>query len=310
METVQRILADGVDWPSLATLATAWALTHGVRIVVVVAIAWFLAHLVQVGLDRFEARVIAKAGPAEMENAKRTKTMSDMLQNVARLAIFVIAGLTVLQELSVNIMPILTGAGILGLAVGFGAQTLVKDVISGFFLILENQVRVGDVAQINGTGGLVEAINLRTIVLRDQSGAVHIFPCGAVTTLTNLSKDYAYALLDIDVAYKHDTDEVVRVLEETAANLRLSPAFGPMMLEPLEVIGVERFGESSVTIRVRIKTPPLQQFGIAREYRRRLKKAFDAAGIEIPFPQRDITVRHIQATAQADAGGDGQADAQ
>lgn len=310
METVQRILADGVDWPSLATLATAWALTHGVRIVVVVAIAWFLAHLVQVGLDRFEARVIAKAGPAEMENAKRTKTMSDMLQNVARLAIFVIAGLTVLQELSVNIMPILTGAGILGLAVGFGAQTLVKDVISGFFLILENQVRVGDVAQINGTGGLVEAINLRTIVLRDQSGAVHIFPCGAVTTLTNLSKDYAYALLDIDVAYKHDTDEVVRVLEETAANLRLSPVFGPMMLEPLEVIGVERFGESSVTIRVRIKTPPLQQFGIAREYRRRLKKAFDAAGIEIPFPQRDITVRHIQATAQADAGGDGQADAQ
>jgi small conductance mechanosensitive channel len=310
VETVQTILADGVDWSSLATLATAWALTHGVRIVVVVAIAWFLAHLVQVGLDRFEARVIAKAGPAEMENAKRTKTMSDMLQNVARLAIFVIAGLTVLQELSVNIMPILTGAGILGLAVGFGAQTLVKDVISGFFLILENQVRVGDVAQINGTGGLVEAINLRTIVLRDQSGAVHIFPCGAVTTLTNLSKDYAYALLDIDVAYKHDTDEVVRVLEETAANLRLSPVFGPMMLEPLEVIGVERFGESSVTIRVRIKTPPLQQFGIAREYRRRLKKAFDAAGIEIPFPQRDITVRHIQATAQADAGGDGQADAQ
>lgn len=179
-------------------------------------------------------------------------------------------------------------------------------------LVADDQTDVIEaVAQINGTGGLVEAINLRTIVLRDQSGAVHIFPCGSVTTLTNLSKDYAYALLDIDVAYKHDTDEVVRVLEETAANLRLSPAFGPMMLEPLEVIGVERFGESSVTIRVRIKTPPLQQFGIAREYRRRLKKAFDAAGIEIPFPQRDITVRHIQATAQTDVGGEGaQADAQ
>ncbi len=301
MDTLQTILADGVDWPSLTTLATAWALTHGIRIVVVVVIAWVLIHMVQVGLDRFEARVIAKAGPAEMENAKRTKTLSDMLQNVARLGILVIAGLTVLQELSVNIMPILTGAGILGLAVGFGAQTLVKDIISGFFLILENQVRVGDVAQINGTGGLVEAINLRTIVLRDQSGAVHIFPCGSVTTLTNLSKDYAFALLDIDVAYKHDTDEVVRVLEETAAELRLSPAFGPLMLEPLEVIGVERFGESSVTIRVRIKTPPLQQFGIAREYRRRLKKALDAAGIEIPFPQRDITVRHIQAPASTES---------
>jgi small conductance mechanosensitive channel len=301
VDTLQTILADGVDWPSLTTLATAWALTHGLRIVVVVGIAWFLARMVTVGLDRFEARVIAKAGPAELENAKRTKTLSDMLQNVARLAIFVMAGLTVLQELSVNIMPILTGAGILGLAVGFGAQTLVKDIISGFFLILENQVRVGDVAQINGTGGLVETINLRTIVLRDQSGAVHIFPCGSVTTLTNLSKDYAFALLDIDVAYKHDTDDVVRVLEEAAAELRLSAAFGPLMLEPLEVIGVERFGESSVTIRVRIKTPPLQQFGIAREYRRRLKKAFDAAGIEIPFPQRDITVRHIQAPASTDA---------
>jgi small conductance mechanosensitive channel len=147
---------------------------------------------------------------------------------------------------------------------------------------------VGDVAQINGTGGLVEAINLRTIVLRDQAGVVHIFPCGSVTTLSNLSMDFSYALLDIGVAYKHDTDEVVAVLQKTADELQATEEFGALTLEPIEIIGVEAFGDSSVTIRVRIKTLPLRQWTIAREFRRRIKKAFDAAGIEIPFPQRSV----------------------
>ncbi|MBM3750663.1 MAG: mechanosensitive ion channel [Acidimicrobiia bacterium] len=285
MEHLSTLFAGSAQW--------AWLLTSGLRIILILGLAWIALRAVRVGLDRFEDRILTNAGPGEIESAKRTKTLSDMLQNVLSVAIMVIAALTVLQELRINIMPILTGAGILGLAIGFGAQTLVKDVISGFFLILENQVRVGDVAQINGTGGLVEAINLRTIVLRDQSGAVHIFPCGSVTTMTNLSMDFAYALLDVDVAYKHDTDEVVAVLEQTAAAMRDTAEFGPLTLEPMEVIGVERFGESSVTIRVRIKTLPLKQWTITREYRRRLKKSFESAGIEIPFPQRDITVRHI-----------------
>lgn len=285
MEQLTALFAEGAQW--------GWLVTSGLRILLILALAWVALRALRAGLTRFENRVIAHAGPGEIESAKRTKTLSGMLQNVLSVAIMAITTLTVLQELRVNIMPILTGAGILGLAIGFGAQTLVKDVISGFFLILENQVRVGDVAQINGTGGLVEAINLRTIVLRDQSGAVHIFPCGSVTTMTNLSMDFAFALLDIDVAYKHDTDEVVAVLEQTAAAMREAPEFGPLTLEPLEVIGVERFGESSVTIRVRIKTLPLKQWTIAREYRRRLKKSFETAGIEIPFPQRDITVRHL-----------------
>jgi small-conductance mechanosensitive channel len=293
MDSLTTLLSQGLEWRSASSLVGAWLLTSGLRVLLITALAWGLLRAVRVGLDRFEDRVMAKAGPGGFENAKRTKTLSDMLQNVASLAIIVIALLTVLQELNVNIMPILTGAGILGLAVGFGAQTLVKDVISGFFLILENQVRVGDVARINGTGGLVEAINLRTIVLRDQSGAVHIFPCGSISTLSNLSMDFAYALLDINVAYKHDTDEVVDVLSRTAAELRETSTYGPLTLEPLEVIGVEGFGESSVTIRVRMKTLPLKQWDVAREYRRRLKKAFDAAGIQIPFPQRDVTVHHL-----------------
>lgn len=292
MDSFSTLVSQGADWRTASAVMWAWLLTSGLRVVLVLAIAWGLLRAVRVGLDRFETRVMANAGPAGFENAKRTKTLSDMLQNVASLAIIVIALLTVLQELQVNIMPILTGAGILGLAVGFGAQTLVKDVISGFFLILENQVRVGDVAKINGTGGMVEALNLRTIVLRDQGGVVHIFPCGSITTLANLTKDYSYALLDIEVAYKHDTDDVVAVMIQTAEDLRKDSAFGPMTLEPLDVIGVESFGESAVTIRVRMKTLPLQQWNIAREYRRRLKKAFDAAGIEIPFPQRNITMRH------------------
>lgn len=293
METLNTLFNQGFEWRSVTHLVGAWLLTSGLRVALILALAWGLLRAVRVGLDRFETRVMANAGPAGFESAKRTKTLSDMLQNVASLAIIVIAMLTVLQELQVNIMPILTGAGILGLAVGFGAQTLVKDIISGFFLILENQVRVGDVAQINGTGGMVEALNLRTIVLRDQGGIVHIFPCGSITTLANLTKDYSYALLDVDVAYKHDTDDVVAVLVKTAEELRKDSAFGPMTLEPLDVIGVERFGESSVTIRVRMKTLPLQQWNITREYRRRLKKAFDAAGIEIPFPQRNVTVHHV-----------------
>lgn len=294
MDSLHALIADGLHVEQATAVVVAWLFTSGLRILLIVGLAWFLTRVVQIGLDRFEDRVMAAAGPDGLENAKRTKTLSDMLQNVAKVAIVAIAALTVLQELDVNIMPILTGAGILGLAVGFGAQTLVKDVISGFFLILENQVRVGDVAQINGVGGLVEAIHLRTIVLRDQHGAVHVFPCGSVTTLTNQSKDFAYAVLDVDVAYKHDTDNVIAVLQDAAEALRQTSPFTTTITGPLEVLGVERFGESSVTLRVRLKTQPLKQWDVAREYRRRLKKAFETHGIEIPFPQRDVTVRWNQ----------------
>lgn len=274
----------------------AWdAAMIGLRVLLIGLLAFLLLRALRAAVRRFERHFAQVHDSAGAENAKRARTLGDLMRNVFSLVISAIAALMVLQELRINIMPILTGAGILGLAVGFGAQTLVKDVISGFFLILENQVRVGDVAKINGTGGLVEAINLRTIVLRDERGAVHVFPCGSVNTLANLSKDYAYALLDIQVAYKHDTDEVVKVLQHVADDMRQSDSHGPWMLEPLEVIGVEGFGESSVTIRIRMKTLPLKQWDTAREFRRRIKKAFDAAGIEIPFPQRGITVRHVTA---------------
>lgn len=279
MDSFSTLVSQGADWRTASTVMWAWLLTSGLRVILILALAWGLLRAVRALLVRFERHVQAKGGPGAYEHAKRTKTLSDLLQNVASLTIIVIAALTVLQELQVNIMPILTGAGILGLAVGFGAQTLVKDVISGFFLILENQVRVGDAAKINGTGGTVEAINLRTIVLRDQAGTVHVFPCGGVTTIANMSKDYSYAVLDVSVPIKHEIDEVITILERTAESLRAVPEFGAQILAPLDVIGVESLSPTTVTIRVRLRTLPLRQWDVASEYRRRLKTSFAASEI-------------------------------
>jgi small conductance mechanosensitive channel len=223
-----------------------------------------------------------------LERLKRAQTLGRLLKNAVNVVVTSIAVLMILRELNIDILPILTGAGVAGLAVGFGAQTLVKDLIAGFFLILENQVRVGDVAQINGTGGLVEAIRLRTIVLRDLTGTVHVFPNGSITTLSNLTKDFSFAVLDVGVAYKEDTDRVVEVLREVADELQGDPEHGPAILEPLEVLGVDAFGDSQVTIKIRLKTVPLRQWTVGREFRRRIKKAFDAAGIEIPFPHLSV----------------------
>jgi small conductance mechanosensitive channel len=203
-------------------------------------------------------------------------------------AISSVAALTILRDLRVDIMPVVTGAGILGLAVGFGAQTLVRDVISGFFLIFENHLRVGDVATIDGTGGVVEAINLRTTTLRDLEGTVHVFPNGSFERFSNRTKDFSYYVIDVGVAYKEDTDRVTDVLETVGADLARDPGFGPDILAPIEVLGVDAFEDSQVTIKTRIKTAPLKQWEIGRELRRRIKQAFDRESIEIPFPHMSI----------------------
>ena len=196
--------------------------------------------------------------------------------------------LVLLKEVGVEIAPILAGAGIVGLAVGFGAQNLVRDVISGFFFILEDQVRVGDVVVVNGTSGLVEEINFRTIILRDQSGVVHIFPHGTVTTLSNMTKDWSAYLFDLGVAYKENTDRVVQVIEQVGKEMIQDPKFGPLMLEAPEIFGVNQFADSAVIIKGRIRTKPSQQWVVGREFNRRIKYAFEAAGIEIPFPHRTV----------------------
>ena len=265
-----------------------WLLTSGLHVALVAVLAYSLIRIVGTVVTRLEAQLSREDGPQGIERAKRARTLGRLMRNVVNTVVSLIATLMVLQEFDIDIMPVLTGAGILGLAVGFGAQTLVRDVISGFFLIFEDQVRVGDVANINGTGGAVEAITLRTIVLRDLAGTVHIFPNGANQQMSNLTKDFSYYVLDMGVAYKEDTDRVVQVMQDVSADLQRDPAIGPSMLEPIEILGVDAFEDSQVTIKARLKTVPLRQWAVGREYRRRVKKAFDAQGIEIPFPHVSV----------------------
>jgi small conductance mechanosensitive channel len=193
-----------------------------------------------------------------------------------------------LRKIGIDIAPIIAGAGIVGLAFGFGAQELVRDFISGFFMLLENQICEGDVAIVNGTGGLVEHVGLRTIILRDLSGVVHVFQNGKINMLSNMTKKWSGMVLDIGVAYKEDTDKVVEVIKQVAEVLRADPNFENKILEPIEIFGVDQFADSAVIIKARFKTKPIEQWAVGREYRRRLKKAFDEQGIEIPFPHRTV----------------------
>jgi moderate conductance mechanosensitive channel len=260
-----------------------WFFGSGLRIVVIAILAYVVVRIIAATARRLEEELARQEAPDMVERLKRARTLSRLVQNALTATIVVIAALMMLHELRVDITPILTSAGILGLAVGFGAQTLVKDLIAGFFLTFENQVRVGDVATINGTGGLVEAINLRTIVLRDVTGAVHVFPNGSIERLSNLTKDFSYYVIDVGIAYNDDPDEIADVLRLIGRDLQGDPQFGPSILEPLEIMGVDAFGESAVTLKIRIKTLPQKQWEVGREMRRRIKKAFAAKGIEIPF---------------------------
>ncbi|MDA3928620.1 MAG: mechanosensitive ion channel family protein [Prolixibacteraceae bacterium] len=224
----------------------------------------------------------------EIESEKRINTLAGILWGVGKIGIWATAMFIILQEIGIDVKPILAGAGILGLAVGFGAQELVRDVISGFFILLENQVRTGDVGIINGTGGMVEKIELRTITLRDFSGVVHIFQNGKISTLSNMTKEWSAMVFDIGVAYKEDPEQVIQIMAAVGADLQKDPVFGPRIIEPIEVVGVNEFADSAVVIKARIKTKPIEQWNVGREYRKRLKLAFDAKNIEIPFPHQTI----------------------
>jgi small conductance mechanosensitive channel len=261
------------------------------RIALIATAAYVGLHFFTATLSRIEATLI-KAGThtevAPSATAKRVTTLTSMVRTIVFSLVWSTVGIMTLAQLGLDITPILAGAGIVGLAVGFGAQNLVRDVISGFFIILENQVRIGDVAIINGTGGLVEAITFRIIVLRDLAGVVHVFPNGTITTLSNMTKVWSAFVIDVEVAYREETDHVVEVMRRVADELRLDSAFRDKILEPMEIFGVDRFAESSVVIKARMKTRPIEQWNVEREYRRRLKKAFDTEGIEIPFPHQSL----------------------
>ncbi len=258
-----------------------WLLSDGVRILIIIVAAYITVRALHLWIEYLEYHVTADAvGPAAQERRRRARTLSGTLSSLITVAVSFGAALMVLFQLKINVLPILTGAGIAGLAIGFGAQNLVRDVISGFFLIVENQVRVGDLAQIQNVTGLVEEINLRTIVLRDADGAVHVFPNGTITTLANLSKDFAYAVVDLSLPVTENFQRVSQTLAEIGARMQADPVSGAMILEPLEILGVESLGETNATLRVRFKTLPLKQYAVARELRWRVVTEFAERGIK------------------------------
>jgi small conductance mechanosensitive channel len=223
------------------------------------------------------------------DEVARIDTLVRVFRNSAVVVIFVVAGTLILNELGISVAPILATAGVAGVAIGFGAQSLIKDYFTGFFLLLDDQVRVGDVVELAGKGGLVEEVTLRYVRLRDLEGHVHYVPNGEIKLVTNRTREYATPVVDAAVAYREDTDEVLKVMREVAAGLRADTAWKDRIIEDLEVIGVDRWADSAVVLRARFKVvPPIQQWNVKREYMRRLKKAFDERGIEIPFPHLTV----------------------
>jgi small conductance mechanosensitive channel len=293
----------GLDFESLGR----WAAENGVRIAAILVLAFVVVRILNGVITRGEREMSTGTGLDAIERRKRAQTLSSILRRALSALIWTTAALMVLRELDVDITPVLTGAGIVGLAIGFGAQTLVRDIISGFFLIIEDQIRVGDVATVNNIGGLVEQINLRTTVLRDLEGVVHVIPNGEIRMLSNRTKDFSYYVIDIQVAFDQNIDRVIEVVKKAAGELAAEPAYSPSILEPLEVLGVDDFKESTVTVRFRIKTVPLKQWDIGRALRRRVKVALDAEGISLPLPRFEVRVKdgaNAQGWAQIPIGQD------
>ncbi len=281
MEEAMKLLADaGLNFAESA-----------LRIILVIVAGYFITKVIKVAVRHLEAVLIRLGeGAEDVPGAvsKRVTTLMNVLRTISVVVIWGVVVVVSLEQIGLAVGPILAAAGVLGLAVGFGAQNLVRDVISGFFLILENQVRVGDVAIINGTGGLVEAVTFRTVVLRDLSAVVHVIPNGAITSLSNMTKGWSAYVIDVGVAYKEDTDRVAEVMQQVANDMKADPNYGPSMLDTIEIFGVDDFADSAVVIKARLKTLPIKQWTVGREYRRRLKKAFDENGIEIPFPHLSV----------------------
>jgi small conductance mechanosensitive channel len=265
-------------WTGLATTA--------LRIVLILLAAWIAAAVFRRVIRLFRERVAQRID--DVEAVKRAATLARVFRHLVTVVISLIAGMLILTELGVSVAPILGAAGVVGLAIGFGAQSLVKDYFSGFFILLENQVRQGDVVQIADKSGLVEEVTLRYIRLRDYEGGVHFVPTGLVTTVTNLSRDFAFAVIDIGIAYRARIGQAFDVMRAVAQELRADAAIGPKILDDLEIAGVERLADSAVVLRARFKVVPLEQWNVRREFLRRLKEAFDAHGIEIPFPHLTV----------------------
>ncbi|HEU0080310.1 MAG TPA: mechanosensitive ion channel family protein [Longimicrobiaceae bacterium] len=289
-ERVRTEWSDVFNWPELTAT--------GLRIVAALLVGWLAFWSLKLLLRRIERSVEPAEGGLLSVQEQRTKTLLSLVRSIGIVVILVLMVFMVLGALGINLGPLLAGAGVIGLAVSFGAQSLVKDVISGLFILFENQYGVGDVIRLDTTvSGAVERMTLRVVVLRDVHGVVHIVPNGEIKRVSNLTRTWARAVLDVGVAYKEDADRVMEVLREVGRGLQEDPEWKHFLVEEVTVPGIESFGESSVNIRVMAKTVPLKQWDVARELRRRIKRRFDEEGIETSNP-RTLLLQDDPARAQ------------
>jgi small conductance mechanosensitive channel len=265
----------------LSTLGS-WVVNTGLKIFLILIVTLIVIKGVGIFSERLTALLMKRQ--TDEEYKKRADTLASVIRHLLNVVILIVAVMTILAQLGVEIGPILAAAGIVGLAIGFGAQSLVKDVINGFFILLEDQIRVGDVVDVNGKGGLVEKVNLKMTILRDLAGNVHFIPNGTIDIVTNMTKGYSRYVFDIGVAYREDVDEVIQVIKEVDEDMRKDPEFAEDILQPIEILGLDRFADSAIIVRARTTTKPIKQWRVGREFNRRLKKLFDQRGIEIPFP--------------------------
>ncbi len=271
------------------------------RIVGIVIAAWIAIAVARRSIRALRVRVASRFD--DREAVQRADTLGRVFRYLTSVVITVVAAILVLAEVGVSVAPILGAAGVVGLAIGFGAQSLVKDYFTGFFLLLENQIRQGDVVKLGDHSGLVEEVTLRYVRLRDYDGNVHFVPNGTIASVVNMSRGFAQAVVDIGVGYSHDIDQVMDVMRRVGTEMRSDPAHEARILDDLEIAGVERWDDSAVVIRARFRVAPLQQWTIKRDYLKRLKKAFDEAGIEIPFPQMRIHLPQGAPAADPVEGG-------
>jgi small-conductance mechanosensitive channel len=262
------------------------AVTHGVRIVLILIAAGVLQGVASRLIRTFRAFLERRRGA---DQQSRIQTLGRVFRYIAAVVIWLVTGMLVLGELGISVAPVLATAGVAGLAVGFGAQSLIKDYFNGFFLLLEDQVRQGDIVDLGGPSGFVEEVTLRYIRLRNFDGHVIFVPNGETKIVKNLTRDFAQAVIRVGVAYREDADEALAVMKEVGQQMREDPVFGPNLAADIEIIGVDEWADSSVNLVCRLKiVPPIQQWSMRREFLKRLKKAYDTRGIEIPFPHLTV----------------------
>ena len=276
------------DIDLIKNILVTWFLDHGVKVLLIIGLA-YLAHISsRKVIDKVVRRLILEGEGGKMAEEKRENTLTEVATRTVGVLIIVVAGLMVLSEIGVAIGPLLAAAGVAGVAIGFGGQYLIRDLISGLFIILENQYRVGDVVCFGDTCGLVETLSLRATTMRDLDGTVHHVPHGEITKVANLSKKFARVNLNIGVSYVADLEQVEKLVNEVGEDLAQDPAWADKIIEPPRFVRVEDFADSAVIIKILGDTKPIEQWAVAGELRKRLKIAFDKAGIEIPFPQRVV----------------------